>query len=297
MKITGDLHIHVIMDGVNYRRAVELHRNKVDISVIQRCFSSYQKRSIGFLRDGGDARNVSYTAKKIAPEYGIDYRTPIFAIHKNGHYGGIVGRGFDTMEEYRELVHQVIELGGDFIKIMVSGLMEFDQVGVLSEDGLEESEIREMIQITHEEGMAVMAHTNGVCNAKAALLAGVDSLEHGAYMDEECLQLLAGSDTIWVPTLAPTSNMIGKGRFDDTVLHKIAAGQAANIRRALALGCRIGLGSDAGAWAVPHMFAPESEYRLLVEAVGTKQQEQLDCVLKNSELDVRKRFRRNSGGK
>ena len=108
MKITGDLHIHVIMDGVNYRRAVELHRNKVDISVIQRCFSSYQKRSIGFLRDGGDARNVSYTAKKIAPEYGIDYRTPIFAIHKNGHYGGIVGRGFDTMEEYRELVHQVI---------------------------------------------------------------------------------------------------------------------------------------------------------------------------------------------
>lgn len=83
------------------------------------------------------------------------------------------------MEEYRELVHQVIELGGDFIKIMVSGLMEFDQVGVLSEDGLEESEIREMIQIAHEEGMAVMAHTNGVCNAKAALLAGVDSLEHG----------------------------------------------------------------------------------------------------------------------
>ena len=34
MKITGDLHIHVIMDGVNYRRAVELHRNKVDISLI-----------------------------------------------------------------------------------------------------------------------------------------------------------------------------------------------------------------------------------------------------------------------
>ena len=92
MKITGDLHIHVIMDGVNYRRAVELHRNTVDMSVIQRCFSSYQKRSIGFLRDGGDARNVSYTAKKIAPEYEIDYRTPIFAIHKNGHYGGIVGR-------------------------------------------------------------------------------------------------------------------------------------------------------------------------------------------------------------
>lgn len=70
MKITGDLHIHVIMDGVNYRRAVELHRNKVDISVIQRCFSSYQKRSIGSCGMAGTRRNVSYTAKKIAPEYG-----------------------------------------------------------------------------------------------------------------------------------------------------------------------------------------------------------------------------------
>ena len=88
---------------------------------------------------------------------------------------------------------------------------------------------------------------------------------HGAYMDEECLQLLAGSDTIWVPTLAPTSNMIGKGRFDDTVLHKIAAGQAANIRRALALGCRIGLGSDAGAYRVLHGQGLLDEYRAFRE--------------------------------
>lgn len=75
MKITGDLHIHVIMDGVNYRRAVELHRNKVDISVIQRWLLFLSEEKYRIPADGGDARNVSYTAKKIAPEYGIDYRT------------------------------------------------------------------------------------------------------------------------------------------------------------------------------------------------------------------------------
>ena len=59
--------------------------------------------------------------------------------------------------------------------------------------------------------------------------------------------------------------MIGKGRFDDTVLHKIAAGQAATIRRALALGCRIGLGSDAGAYRVLHGQGLLDEYRAFRE--------------------------------
>ena len=41
-------------------------------------------------------------AAKLAPEYGIDYRTPIFAIHKNGHYGSIVGRGFADIKEFHQ---------------------------------------------------------------------------------------------------------------------------------------------------------------------------------------------------
>ncbi len=41
-------------------------------------------------------------AARLAPEYGIDYRTPVFAIHKNGHYGSIVGRGFDDLKEFHQ---------------------------------------------------------------------------------------------------------------------------------------------------------------------------------------------------
>ena len=42
--------------------------------------------------------------QKLVLEYGIDYRTPVFAIHKEGHYGSIVGKGFTNMKEYHELV-------------------------------------------------------------------------------------------------------------------------------------------------------------------------------------------------
>ena len=51
-------------------------------------------------RDGGDHLGASEYARSISEEYGIEYRTPLYAIHRNGHYGGIVGRGFDDLKEY-----------------------------------------------------------------------------------------------------------------------------------------------------------------------------------------------------
>lgn len=82
-----------------------------------RLFAEYRKRGITFVRDGGDALHVSEYASKIAPQYGIDYRSPMFAIHRKGHYGRIVGCAWEDLEEYRDLVKKVKDLGGDFIKI------------------------------------------------------------------------------------------------------------------------------------------------------------------------------------
>ncbi len=81
------------------------------------------------------ARSVQ-KGKRLAPEYGIDYRTPVFAIHKRHHYGGIVGLPFDTWTEYEALVLRAKEEGADFIKIMVSGILDFAHAGILTEDGL-----------------------------------------------------------------------------------------------------------------------------------------------------------------
>ena len=96
----GECHAHIIMDGVNYRHAIDLHRNGPDDNVIREHLKIYQDRGITFVRDGGDALGVSARAKELAPEYGIDYRTPVFAIHKEGHYGSIVGKSFSTMPEF-----------------------------------------------------------------------------------------------------------------------------------------------------------------------------------------------------
>ena len=200
-KMFGECHAHIIMDGVNYRHAIDLHRNGPDDNVIREHLKIYQDRGITFVRDGGDALGVSARAKELAPEYGIDYRTPVFAIHKEGHYGSIVGKNFSTMPEFHKRVLEAKEQSADFIKIMTTGLLDFNAHGAITGTPLDATEVKEMVHIAHEEGMAVMSHTNGTYGVQAAVEAGVDSLEHGNYMNEESLAMLSESHTVWVPTL------------------------------------------------------------------------------------------------
>lgn len=256
----GECHAHMIMDGVNYSHAVSQHKNGVNDRLILDKFSQYREKDISFIRDGGDALGVSKRAAALAPEFGIDYRTPVFAIHKNGHYGGIVGLGFDTMKEYAGLVEKVREEGGTFIKVMFSGIMDFAKDGGVTQEPLNRGEIREMIHIAHEEGFAVMAHVNGARPVLDALEGGVDSVEHGNFMDEDCLQALAGSRAVWVPTLVTVTNLIGCGRFEDNVLRRLAGLQSRRIQRAFALGATVALGSDAGAFQVYHGQGLMDEY-------------------------------------
>lgn len=249
----GECHAHVIMDGKNYKEAVALHKDGVREEVIRRCFSKYRDAGITFIRDGGDSYGVSARAKEIAPEYGITYLTPIFAIHKKGHYGGIVGKAFEDLEDYRKLVEEVKKAGGDFIKIMVSGLLDFHEYGKLTEQGLSQDLIREMVHIAHEEGMAVMAHCNGARTMEASAKAGADSIEHGAYSDREALEVMADCKTIWTPTVSPAGNLKGGGRFCDEVTEEITEHHLEMIRTYVSLGGSIAAGSDAGAWRVPHV--------------------------------------------
>ena len=80
------------MNGYDYRKAVETHKGHIEETVLRGYLEEYRKQGVTFIRDGGDDLGVSSFVKTIVPEYGIDYRTPAFAIHKNGCYGSIVGK-------------------------------------------------------------------------------------------------------------------------------------------------------------------------------------------------------------
>ncbi len=282
----ADLHIHMILDGVYYRAAIDAHKEKPRDDLIRARLADYAARGITFLRDGGDAWGVSLRAKTLAAEYGIDYRSPAFPIYRRGHYGSFIGRGFDTLEEYRQLLEEVKAQGGDFVKLMISGLIDFSRPNTLTGEGPPPEEIRTMIDLAHEGGFAVMVHANGDRAVLAALEAGVDSVEHGAYLSEDTLKLLAQKKTLWIPTLSTIGNLMGCGRYPDEVLGDLLREQQEKVAFVAAHGGMVGLGSDAGAFRVFHGQAAQDEYALLHAALGEK----TDALLQKAEQFASGRF-------
>ncbi len=279
-----DCHMHAILDGYEWKSAIRRHSEAPDEAWIHNMLAAYRNAGYTYLRDGGDRWGAGARAREIAPEYGITYRTPLAPICKKGHYGGFIGRNYETLTDYTELVRQTRHQGGDFIKIMISGLMDFDVFGRLTEEGLEPELIRELIHIAHEEGFSVMAHCNGARTAQTTAEAGVDSIEHGAYLDREALQAMADNNTIWCPTLSTIGNLRGKGRFREEAVQAILGSALENVTRFASLGGFIAPGSDAGAWAVPH--GCRTEYDLLRSALG----EQAEAVWTRGAEEILKRF-------
>lgn len=253
----ADCHMHMILDGVEWRSAIARHKERPDEDFIRQVLRTYQNLGYTYLRDGGDRWDAGKRAREMAKEYGITYRTPLAPLCKKGHYGAFIGLTWESLVQYRELVVQHRENGADFIKIMISGLMDFDRFGVLSEEPLAAEEIRELIHIAHEEGMAVMSHCNGARTAEAAAAAGVDSIDHGAYLDKDALQVMEDSGTVWVPTLSTIGNLRGKGRFDENAVCRILDSALYNVSQYKGL---LAAGTDAGAWAVPHGSTTEEGY-------------------------------------
>lgn len=287
----GECHGHIFMNGRNYREAVETHKGGVCKEAVREALAAYQERGISFFREGGDYLGVSSYAKEIAPEYGIDYRSPVFAIHRRGGYGGIVGLAYDNMKEYHDLVLRAADEGADFIKVMFSGILDFGCVGKLSHHLTEYQEMKEVVHIAHEEGFSVMVHVNSAEAVGNALLAGVDSIEHGNYMTDEEIALLKEKDAIWVPTIAPYGNLIGRGLFPDETLKEIVGIQTGNVRKALKMGVHVALGADSGAVGVPHGSGLLDEYAFM-KAAADGNEAYLNKILGESEELVRLRFLR-----
>lgn len=276
--------MHMILDGFYWKSALARHADKVDVPWIRGILSSYQKAGFTYLRDGGDRWGAGKKARELAAEYGITYRTPYAPLCKAGHYGSFIGTEYHDMKEYSMLVRQFRDSGADFIKIMISGLMDFNHCGVLTEEGLTDEEIHQLIHIAHSEGMSVMAHTNGAQNALAAACAGVDSLEHGAYLNSDALHAMKEAGTVWVPTLSTIGNLRGKDRFDEANVQAILETALENVSTFAAMGGLLAPGTDAGAWAVPHCST--TEYALFTEILGA----QAEALLASGIQQIQKTF-------
>ena len=167
----------------------------------------------------------------------------------------------------RQAVREAIKFGADWIKITATG-------GVLSDTGtglgqqLTDDELVEIMDTAHNLGVKVAAHAHGADGINAALRAGVDSIDHGTFLDDESIALFLETGAFLVPTLLPgikiPETMEGNPFFTDDIKAKAyAAGEAAmtNIGRAFAAGVNVAFGTDSA--VTPHGLNGEEFYYMV----------------------------------
>lgn len=106
----------------------------------------------------------------------------------------------DTVDDVIHVVRRDIKYGADWIKLMATGGV-MDPISDYHVQELSEDQMRAAVETAHRAGKKVMAHAEGTIGIKAAVRAGVDSIEHGTMLDEEGAQLMVEHHTYLVPTL------------------------------------------------------------------------------------------------
>ena len=154
-------------------------------------------------------------------------------------------------------------MGADFVKLTVSGLLDFDEGGRLTGPVFNGAALKEAVNIANGEGFAVMAHCNGADNIKAALEAGAQSIEHGFWPDGSVIDYFLQTGAVWVPTCVTVTNIIGAGRYDPAVMQNIHDVQKAVLQEAYDRGVLIASGSDCGAWMVSQGKGTDDEIAVL----------------------------------
>jgi imidazolonepropionase-like amidohydrolase len=156
------------------------------------------------------------------------------------------------VEDAYKAVRARYKEGADLIKITATG-------GVLSEAKSGENsqytveEIEAIVAAARDYGFKVAAHAHGTEGMRRAVVGGVDSIEHGTFMDEEVIELMKRHGTWYVPTLSAPEFLIGKaaepGYFSDAILPKVlSVGVDAYevFTQAYQAGVKIAYGTDTG---------------------------------------------------
>ena len=182
----------------------------------------------------------------------------------------------DGPEACRKKVREVIKAGADWIKIASTGGVGTPIGGpLIRQFSLEE--VRMIVDTAHAAGKPVMSHAYGGEGVKICLEAGVDSIEHGAALDEELIDQMVLQGTWLVPTFTVLRKIVALGRQDPSPLPaymlpkalKLLEYQAVSFQMALKAGVKMALGTDLGSFG-HGQNALELEY--LVEAGMTPMQ-------------------------
>lgn len=209
---------------------------------------------VTYIRDAGspnyidiDLHEAQLRGDIIAPEM----QTAGRCICMTGGHGHDSGREADGPDDCRKAAREQLKAGASWIKVMATGGVMTKGVEPGSPQ-LTEEELRAAIEEAHKAGAKSFTHAQGMEGIKNALRAGVDSIEHGFFMDDWCFDFMKEHNVFFVPTLAAPYWIKVHGTaagIPDYMVRKVENTIEAHqdtFRRAHKAGVKIALGTDAG---------------------------------------------------
>lgn len=164
----------------------------------------------------------------------------------------------DGVDECRRVVREHIGLGADLIKVSITGRVYAPQSDP-NQTAYTLDEIRAIVDEAHRMGRRVAAHAQATQGIKNGILAGVDSIEHGIYLDAEACQWMRERNTALVPTLAyfyriaTLGEGLGSPAYAVRKAKEVVEAHMKSFALAMRMGLRIGMGTDfEGSPLFPH---------------------------------------------
>lgn len=254
-------HVHLCNDGAADLFAQVLN-DSVPIATIRSVINARLTLEAGIttVRDCGAASQIAIEIAKAVDQGLIDgprVRAAGRVITMTGGHGHFIGREADGPDEVRKAVRAEVKGGAHFIKVMATG-------GVLtpgvdpSQTAFQLDEMQAAVEEAHKAGRPAASHAIGNGGIKNALRAGIDSVEHGFYLDDEAVNLALKNQAFLVPTLIAVDQIVNNGPkrgIPEWVVRK-AESESGHHRESFALAVRSGLkiaaGTDAGTPFNPH---------------------------------------------
>ncbi len=250
--------------------------------------SSYAKKTLlaGFttVRDVGSDQYIDVALRNNIREGIIPGPRMLVAVHALGARGGHCDNGgypyglfgketgieegiAAGADQFRDAVRFQVKYGADVIKVCATGgvLSLSDEVDTPQ---ITQEEMNAIVDEAHRLHKKTAAHAHGAQGAKVAIRAGIDSIEHGSFLDEEALRMMKERGTYLVPTLLAgewTGGRAEERHFPPEIVVKAKAAVAARsamFRRALAMGVKIAFGTDSA--VSPHGINAK-EFALMVD--------------------------------
>jgi len=250
-----DCHVHLCLDGSPDPMSASLVE-PMTISVLRAADFARQTVMAGVtsVRDMGGKDGIDIGLKQAIQSGLIPGPRMLVSgrlICMTGGHGWQMGQEVDGPDEVRKAARDQIKAGADILKLMATGGVMTPAVEPGSEQ-LTEEELRAGIQEAHKAGKKTATHAMGTQGILNALRAGIDSIEHGVYLNEEAVSLMVKRNIPLIPTLSALYHILTKGveagipsfAVEKTLMVKPF--HLESVQMAREAGVHIAMGTDAG---------------------------------------------------